>query len=237
MKNTFDLLGRLLFPPRCPICDEPRKIGENGICLDCLPKLKYVENPRCLKCGKHINSDDEEFCEDCNRVTHYYLEGRALYDYKVIAPAIYRFKYSGRREYAEVFGEEMAYYLGGFFNLISPDALIPVPMYPAKERQRGYNQAALLARALGKNLQIPVYEDLVKRVKNTVPLKVLNPEERLNNLKKAFILEENSVKLNTVVIIDDVYTTGSTIDEIAKLLLEESEKKIYFVTLAIGETV
>ena len=75
------------------------------------------------------------------------------------------------------------------------------------------------------------------RVRNTKPLKTLNPEERLNNLKKAFILNENGVKLKVVVIIDDIYTTGSTIDEIAKVLRCAGVQKIYFFALAIGETV
>ncbi len=235
--KILDFAGKLLFPPRCPVCDEPRPLGQGGICINCLPKLKYAENPRCFKCGKHLEDGEEEYCTDCSSRSHYYLAGRALYDYQMIAPSIYRFKYNGRQEYAEVFGEEMAYYLGDFLRKINPDALIPVPMYRSKERRRGYNQAALLAHALGRNMGIPVYDHLVERVRNTKPLKLLNPEERLNNLKKAFILAENGVKLNTIVIVDDVYTTGSTIDEITKVLLEDGDRKIYFVTLAIGETV
>ena len=236
MRKLIELLGGLLFPPRCPICDEVVPLGDRGICTACLLKIKYVENPRCFKCGKHILEEAEEYCEDCRKISHCYQEGRALYDYKEVAPAIYRFKYGGRQEYAKVFGEEMAYYLGDYIRNLRPDALIPVPMYPGKQRRRGYNQATLLAKALGEAMGIPVYEKIVKRVKNTQPLKLLNPEERLNNLKKAFILEENGVKLSTIVIVDDIYTTGSTIDTVAKVFLEHGVKNIYFVTLAIGET-
>ena len=236
MRKWIDLLGGLVYPPRCPICDEVVSLWDKGICHTCFGKIRYVESPRCLKCGKHILEETEEYCEDCKRMTHCYVEGRALYDYKEVAPALYRFKYGGRQEYAKVFGEEIAYYLGNYIRSLKPDALIPVPMYPVKERRRGYNQATLLARAVGDAMGIPVYEKLVKRVKNTQPLKLLNPEERLNNLKKAFILEENGVKLSTIIIIDDIYTTGSTIDTVAKVFLEHGIKNIYFVTLAIGET-
>ncbi|MBQ9143220.1 MAG: ComF family protein [Lachnospiraceae bacterium] len=229
-------MGGLLFPPRCPICDRTVPLWNQGICGECLKQIKYVENPRCYKCGKHIKDNTAEYCEDCVKTIHYYLEGRALYEYKEVSASIYRFKYGGRQEYAKVFGEELAYYLGDYIRSLKPDAFIPVPMYPAKERRRGYNQAVLLARALGEALQVPVYEKMMKRIKNTKPLKLLNPEERLNNLKKAFILEENGVKLSTIVIIDDIYTTGSTIDAVARVFIEHGIENIYFVTLAIGET-
>lgn len=236
MRKVIDVAGSLLYPPRCPVCDRVVPLWDKGICRDCLKKIKYVIPPRCLCCGKHIEDEVAEYCEDCAKATHYYSEGRALYEYKEVASAIYRFKYGGRQEYAKVFGEEMSFYLGDYIHSLKPDGLIPVPMYPAKERRRGYNQATLLARALGEHMQVPVYEDLIKRVKNTKPLKLLNPEERLNNLKKAFILMENGVKLNTIIIVDDIYTTGSTIDAVAKVFLAHGVKEIYFVTLAIGET-
>ncbi len=237
VKKLLKVVAAFLYPPRCPVCDMVVLPWNKGICNACMKKIRYVSTPRCCKCGKHIEDMTEEFCPDCNSKTHYYIKGRALYEYKGIAPAIYRLKYAGRREYAEVFGEEMAYYLKDFFEEVRPDALIPVPMHPTKERIRGYNQATLLAEAVGSHAQIPVYKDFVKRIKNTKPLKLLNPEERLNNLKKAFILAENGVKLSVIVIIDDIYTTGSTIDAMAEVLQKESGRKVYFITLAIGETI
>ena len=237
MHKLIDVTSGLLFPPRCPICDELVPLWEQGICMICLKRIQYVKSPRCLKCGKQVREQTIEYCEDCAQRPHAYREGRALYDYKEVAPAIYRFKYGGRRAYAQVFGQELAFYLGDCIRGWKPDGLVPVPMYPGKERRRGYNQAALLAKALGAAMGIPVYDKILRRVKNTQPLKLLNPEERLNNLKKAFILTQNGVKLSTIVIIDDIYTTGSTIDTIAKVFLEQGVENIYFVTLAIGETV
>ncbi len=237
MRKWIDFVGGFVFPPRCPICDNIVSLLDVGVCLSCIKKIKYVEKPRCLKCGKHITESEKEYCEDCCSRTHVFSQGRALYEYKDVAKAIYRFKYGGRRDYAGVFGEEMAFYLGDYVRSLKPDGLVPVPMHPRKERKRGYNQAVLLARSLGKAMEIPVYENLVKRVRNTKPLKLLNPEERLNNLKKAFILTENGVKLSTIIIIDDIYTTGSTVDTLAGLFLEHGVKSVYFVTLTIGETI
>ena len=229
-----DLGGRLLYPPRCPVCDQVMRLCWPGICPGCMRTLKYVTGPKCFRCGRALDREEQEYCRDCRSRPHRYIRGRALYEYRSAAPSLYRFKYGGRREYAAFFGEEMAFYLGDFIRQAAPQALVPVPMYPAKERRRGYNQAALLAGELGKRLDIPVYADLVRRIRNTRPLKELNPEERLNNLKKAFILRENGVKLETAMIVDDIYTTGTTVDQVALALEAGGVRNIYFVALAIG---
>jgi len=144
-------------------------------------------------------------------------------------------KYSGRQEYGDFFGEEMGHFLGDFILNIQPDVLVPVPLHRRKLRIRGYNQAACLARALGRSLQLPVDEKLVRRIKNTAPMKLLNPAERQNNLKKAFIMGRNDVKLyDRIVLVDDIYTTGTTLDEIAALLKDNGVSEVYCVTLACG---
>lgn len=225
----------LLFPDRCPMCDGLLPYPETGVCVDCAKKVRYVLEPYCMKCGKKIADSEVEYCVDCRKRPHKFVRGRALYEYQTAAPALYRLKYGGRREYAEVFGEEMAFFLGDFIRACKPDALIPVPMHPSRVRRRGYNQAELLARAVGARMNIPVYTNLVRRVQNTRALKTLNREERLNYLKKAFILCQNGVKLSSVIIVDDIYTTGSTIDAVCHVLLSEGEKQIYFIALASGE--
>lgn len=233
--RLFDKTLDLIFPPRCPICDRIVKNGRKVICETCRPKVRYIKEPRCLKCGKQLSEDEQEYCRDCSGRPHLYVQGRALYEYGAIAGSIYRFKYKGKREYGEVFGEELAFFLGDYIRHLRPDALVPVPMYPMKERVRGYNQAQVLAKVLGKHLNIPVETDLVRRIRNTKALKSLNSKERLNNLKNAFILSRNSVKLKTIIIVDDIYTTGSTIDAISEVLLTAGVQNIYFIALAIGE--
>lgn len=114
------------------------------------------------------------------------------------------------------------------------DAILPVPVHASRRRSRGYNQAELVAAELSRLTGIKMYDRLVKRVRKTTPQKELTIQERQNNLKKAFNIVENDVKLNTTVIIDDIYTTGSTIDEAARVLKEAGVQKIYFITLACG---
>ena len=228
------MILQLLFPTRCPVCDRIVKPFGEKICLECLPKLRAVTPPWCMKCGKKIQGD-EELCTDCKNRSHTFDRARTLYEYGTAAPSIYRLKYKGRQEYADFFGEEMGKYLGEFIRRVSPDVLVPVPLHRKKQKRRGYNQAACLARALGKSLNLPVDEKLVKRVRNTAPMKRLNPTERQNNLKKAFIIGRNDVKLyDRVILVDDIYTTGTTLDEIAALLKAGGVSEVYCVTLACG---
>ena len=187
-----------------------------------------------MKCGKKIQGD-EELCRDCRGRKHTFDRARTLYEYGTAAPSLYRFKYKGRQEYADFYGEEMAKYLGEFIRRVSPDVLVPVPLHRKKLKSRGYNQAACLARALGKSLNLPVDEKLVKRIRNTAPMKRLNPTERQNNLKKAFNIGRNDVKLyDRIILVDDIYTTGTTLDEIAALLKSHGVSEVYCVTLACG---
>ena len=116
------ILWQLLFPTRCPVCDRIVKPFGERICLECLPKLRVVTPPWCMKCGKKIR-DDGEFCSDCRQKQHMFDRSRTLYEYAAAAPSIYRFKYKGRQEYAEFFGEEMGKYLGDFIRSVSPDVL------------------------------------------------------------------------------------------------------------------
>lgn len=224
---------QLLFPLRCPVCDGIVRPAGEKICLDCMGKLKLLTPPWCMKCGKKL-TEEGEYCRDCLRKGHSFRRGRALYEYDSASLSIYRFKYGGRREYADFFGEQIGEYLGDFVKGIRPDALIPVPLHKKRMAARGYNQAELLARAIGERLHVPVYARLVARVKNTAPLKRLNSKERQNNLKKAFIIAQNDVKLGKVILIDDIYTTGSTMDEIARVLKEAGVKEVYCIALACG---
>jgi ComF family protein len=215
------------------VCDDIVTPYGNGICKECRDKLKLLTSPWCLQCGKKLESS-KEYCEDCKRKKHKYIRGRALYEYASAKMPIYRFKYGGRAEYADYFGREMSRYLCDFIREVNPDALVPIPLHKMRLRKRGYNQAQLLARAVSGYTGIPVNDKLLVRVKNTRPLKMLNPSERQNNLKKAFNISKNDVKLNTIIIVDDIYTTGSTIDEAASVLMDAGIRNIYFITLACG---
>lgn len=223
----------LLYPRRCVICDEPLSFGKKGVCPECRPQIKYIREPFCMKCGKMLD-DQREWCEDCQKRKHGFLQGGAVFDYGSVSDAMYRFKNQGRREYAEFFGEELYRFRGEWLRAIRPDALVPVPIHKSRWKQRGYNQAEEIARYLSHYSGIPVYNHLIERVVNTRPLKELSAQERQNNLKKAFKMVQNDVKLNTIVIIDDIYTTGSTVDAMADTIREYSDCKIYYLAAAIG---
>lgn len=234
MGGWLEKAAALLYPPRCPVCDELLGTGRQSMCPDCRQRVRYLSEPLCCKCGKRISEREAEYCGDCSQGRHVFTAGKALYEYEDIAAALYRFKYGGHREYAHFFAGELARQLGTYIRSLEPDGLVPVPMYRGKQHRRGYNQAELLARELGRQLDIPVCADLVYRNRDTRPLKELNSEERLNNLKRAFNLAQNSVKLKTIILIDDIYTTGSTMDEVSSVLLAGGSRKIYSIVLAIG---
>ncbi len=223
----------LLFPRRCPVCDGVLPMGEMA-CPQCTDRLTIIQSPFCRKCGKALTDSREEYCSDCESRKHLFREGRALYEYPCIKKSIYRFKYRGRKEYAEFYGRELAGHLGEAILSWKPDVLAPVPLHRSRKRMRGYNQAQALAEHLGKRLGIPVNSRLIVRTKKTVPQKLLSFEKRQNNLKRAFKITENVVKLNTIIIIDDIYTTGSTVDAMTEVLQEAGIKNVYFVALAIG---
>ena len=116
-----------------------------------------------------------------------------------------------------------------------PDLLIPVPVSADRLEKRGYNQAFILAREISRLTGIPVREDILRRVTDTLPMKNMAPAERQNNLKRAFQAFGNDVSLNSIMLIDDIYTTGATIDACAHALYERGADRVCFMTLAIGE--
>lgn len=224
----------LIFPARCPVCDRPAPFPEL-ICPACSGKFVRVKAPRCLKCGKHIGDEREEYCRGCRLTMHKFERGKGLFEYRSMADSMYRFKYAGRREYARFYGERIAEELGETMRGWQPDALVPVPVHRSRKRERGYNQAEVLAREIGRRTGISVDCRLIKRVRKTLPQKLLDDRERQNNLKRAFKIDRNDVKLKRVILIDDIYTTGSTIDACAAELKRAGIEKVYFIAAAIGK--
>ena len=192
--------------------------------------------PACKKCGKPLVDEREEFCPDCGKKKHVYTQGKAVFVYEGgIRNSMYRFKYGNKREYAEFYADAAIEKYGTWLKRTEAEVLIPVPMFPRKKRLRGYNQAEVFAQALGRKTGIPVERHLIKRVRNTTPQKELNDLQRRSNLKNAFQLTSDIVKYKKVVLVDDIYTTGSTMDEISKTLKESGVKKIYYICISIGE--
>ena len=230
-----EALASIVFPPRCPVCDEVIHVGKDT-CDDCRKKVVCIGEPVCKKCGKPLENQRREYCSDCARKQHYFFQGKAVFVYQgEIRQSMYRFKYNNKREYASYYAKEAARIYGGWIRRKQIEAIVPVPMYRWKEKGRGYNQATVFAAALGERMRLPVEKRMVKRIRNTTPQKELNDVERKANLKKAFQLVPDIVKYKKILIVDDIYTTGSTIDAVAEVLLQAGVDEIYFLCISIGE--
>lgn len=203
------------------------------ICPACKGKTELIKEPFCLKCGKGL-AKNEEYCDDCKSRKHLFERGMSVFVYGSVSDSLYRFKNKGRQEYADFYAQSILKAHGRWLMSLRPDALVPVPVHRSKRQHRGYNQAELIANSIFRMTGIPVYKDLIIREKRTGPLKDLSLKARQNNIKGAFKVTENAVKLKTIVIIDDIYTTGTTIDEMCRCIKSAFDCKIYFLTVAIG---
>lgn len=204
-------------------------------CKDCIGSVRYINEPRCKKCGKSLENDVREYCYDCENKKHEFIQGRGVFEYgEEMKQSIYKFKYGNKREYADFYIDEMIRNHERWIYSCNPQVLLPVPLYASKKRKRGFNQAEILARKLGRCLDIPVDAKTVVRCKKTIPQKELNEKERKNNMKKAFKISQNAVKLKKVMLVDDIYTTGSTIDEVAKTLKMSGVEEVYYIVVCVG---
>lgn len=224
----------ILYPARCPICHGILK-GRDGICPECRKKLPYIREPKCKKCGKQMESAEEEYCRDCKRFSHAFDRGAAVYTYNdVMARSIAMFKYHNRREYAKVYAKEMYRCCSRFLKSCAPEVILPVPIHRQKKCQRGFNQAELVAKELGKLLNVPVDADYLIRKAKTIPQKELTRQQRKRNLKEAFEVSKDGKYYKRVLLIDDIYTTGATMDAVSEILRENQTKIIFFLTICVG---
>ncbi len=229
--NSRNILD-YIYPPRCPVCG---RVSEEGICGRCRKELIPIKGDYCLKCGKPLETEQEEYCPDCMRRAHAFDAARAVFSYQGdLRKSLYRLKYEGKKEYGRVFGVEMARYLGPWIRQRGITLIVPVPLHLARQRERGYNQAAIPARELGRLLGIPVDEKLLCRDKPTSPQKMLSTAERRANLSGAFSLRGEIRPGERILLIDDIYTTGSTADAAASCLKKGGKCLIYVLTVAIG---
>lgn len=224
----------ILYPPRCPVCHGIVQ-GKEGICPSCRKRLHYINEPKCKKCGKEIEKDEQEYCRDCQRYSHAFDKGEAVFAYdQIMRRSISMFKYHNRREYARVYAREMQKHCERFLQMCAPEVILPIPVHKHKKRQRGFNQAELVAKELGKFTGIPVDTKYLYRVGKTTPQKELTRQQRKVNLRKAFALRETGKYYERILLIDDIYTTGATIDAVSEILREKQSKFIFFLTICVG---
>lgn len=196
----------------------------------------WQENRHVKNAGNRLWMRERNFAPTVEKKHHVYTQGKAVFVYEGgIRNSMYRFKYGNKREYAEFYANAALEKYGVWLNKIKAEVLIPIPMYSRKKRLRGYNQAEVFARELGRKAGILVDEHLVRRVRNTIPQKELNESQRHRNLKNAFQLTADIVEYKRVVLVDDIYTTGSTMDEVSKVLKASGVENIYYICISIGE--
>ncbi len=223
----------LLYPRRCPLCDGVVDWG-GLICPVCEKKLTYIEEPFCRRCGKPLETE-EEYCFDCAKREHEYREGTALFVHQgAVRDSLYRFKYENKREYALFYAAQTARFRGEWIRRRRVEAIVPVPLHKNRKKERGYNQAELYARHLGRSLGIPVIRNWLVRRADTRPQKELDRTQRKNNMKRAFKCKKNIVQFKYILLVDDIYTTGSTVDAAAKALKQAGAQDVFFVCVSIG---
>ena len=200
----------LLWPEVCPFC---QKVCRDGICKECRKKLELlkVREPRCMQCGKQIRSVEQEY------------------------QSVYQFKYHNQRRYGILYSQELVKEFQKEIERWRPDIIMPVPLHPSRKRKRGYNQAQILAEEIGKILEIPVDSKSLIRTRKTSPQKKLGHQERKKNLKHAFAVKHTFQAVKRVLLVDDIYTTGNTIDAVSNVLKQKGVENVYFLTISIGQ--
>lgn len=151
-----------------------------------------------------------------------------------IKQSVYRYKYKGCREYAEWYSRQIKERCGLLIDEWAPQVIIPVPLHADRLRIRGYNQAELMAEELSKLTGIRTDSNILARTKKTKPMKLLDEQERIKNLERAFIVRANVVKYKKVLLIDDIYTTGATADACAGALKACGAESVFCLSLCIG---
>lgn len=208
-----------------------------SLCEGCLVNLRWANDKSCDKCGKPLQEHYwRSLCTDCREEDHYFAKGYSCVEYGMYEKMMLKdYKYHGR----PYLGDKLAWIMADRLEPenISADWILPVPMERSKERKRGYNQAALMARGLSRRMEIPWKEDLLLRHRKTRVMNNLSPEERRENVRGAFCLKPGSEKLfqeKTILLVDDIYTTGSTMNECSRVLLEAGAKEVRFICFAAG---
>lgn len=238
------VFGQLLFPRVCPVCGEilKKKLTEGEeppfICPDCYTKLYFAGENGCLKCSRPI-PEEEELCNDCQKRRLLFDRGRALLLHDENAKKIlYDLKYSNRRDNADFIGYEIAAQMGKSLQMWEADALVPVPLHPRRQRMRGYNQAERIAESISYwtkrlyGLSLPVVCNVLFRTAYTRPQKELGPAEREKNLRHVFRAQLPGT-IKRVILVDDIYTSGATLNACAGALKEAGAKQVFFLSGSI----
>jgi ComF family protein len=223
--SIFGQFVNLLFPPRCVGC---RQAG-SWLCAECMSQVIWVEFPVCARCGGRPVADG--LCDRCHTSPLRIETIRSVgYFEGVLREAIHRLKYGGRTVLAEPLGDLMATYW--MEHSVPVDLVVPVPLHAARLRERGYNQAALLAREVARRVGLVVDERVLIRWRATAPQVELDAGQRKENVRAAFRCASDKVAHKRILLIDDVCTTGATLEACAVALYERGAHTVQALTLA-----
>ncbi|MEE8295392.1 MAG: ComF family protein [Sphingomonadales bacterium] len=224
-----------LLPPLCFGCGQEVEV-QGGLCPPCWAGLNFITEPYCSSCGFPFSHDMPEgvLCASCHQQKPRFKSARSAIAYNQDSrPIVLSFKYGGRTEGLETMSKWLAQAASDFISEV--DIIIPVPLHGRRLFSRKFNQSALLAGALETLTAIPANPFILKRTKNTRTQGGLNRRQREKNVSKAFAVDKKDkilLKGKTVLLIDDVFTTGATVDNCTKALQKAGAKTIYVLTLA-----
>lgn len=234
LKKTLNSIVNLFFPHLCFICE--KNIPDYSVlCNKCDSRIKFFKPPLCLGCSKKI-SQNSSFCKKCKTKDLYYDKLISCTEYREpIRTLIHLLKYKNHDYLADFLSSLIIDYLkriglkgAGF------DLMLPVPSHSIRMREREYNQSNLLAKRLSTFLKIPLKSDIIFCKKNLKSQSKLKGKNRRENVKNNFFVMA-PVRNKNIILVDDIITTGSTINECAKALKKEGAKKITVITLAKAE--
>ena len=243
MANVVGFLIDALYPRRCRSCGQPTNydnVAEVGgrstgfFCAECASDVSPIKSPFCTVCGMPFpdGSGPGHPCSDCLSHRSYYHSARSAAVYKgTLKDAVHLYKYRGIQAMHQFLGPLVADAAREFFS--DADVAAAVPLHRRRLAKRGFNQSLFLAKYAAEALSIRLSVDGLVRVRYTRPQVDLDPAEREENVKGAFAVERpEEFKEKRVLLLDDVYTTGATVRECAKVLQKAGAEKVYVLTVA-----
>ncbi|MEG0291567.1 MAG: ComF family protein [Anaerovoracaceae bacterium] len=233
----------LVFPSNiyCICCGSAiDKTRDYALCDQCVKKFYWIDNKTCSKCGKILEEEYwRDCCEDCITNDHIFDKGFTCARYGLYERVVMmEYKYSDKSYIGNKLGDIL--YDRIVIEELDFNVIISIPIHKKRMEKRGFNQAEIMAKRLSYRLGKDVFRDFMIRVIDTVPMKNLGIAERRENVKNSFVLKKEAIKEisgKNVLLIDDIYTTGSTFDSAAEVLKKNGANKVYILTFAAGGNV
>ena len=233
LSTFFNTLLRLFYPPHCAGCE--KSIESHFLCDDCWNKAERLSEHRCYFCSHQLSAalDHKKSCPNCVGRKFYFTTAVSAFRYQgLVRKLIFRFKYGREQSLKKLLGEFLALALKDErLQEISFTAVVPVPLYFLREREREFNQARHLADEVARRLKLPV-ANVLKRTKSTSMQARASRRDRIKNLQGSFRMKRDYRCSGNYLLIDDVFTTGSTADECAKTLIKSGASGVWVVTAA-----